>query len=112
VLTVFSVILIGATGAHAERTVRGDAAAWNEMVAAFQRLGGLSAHRDKRTLGSGTIVMEIVPPHSYHAITQTGAGTVESVNVSGQARYRTTGASGVPGGCGVRGASLQISPTP
>lgn len=38
---------------------------WNELAAAFKKLGALSAYREKRTLSSGTIVLEIVPPHSY-----------------------------------------------
>ena len=96
-LTVLlGIVLIGAAGAQAELTVKGDTAAWDEVAAAFKKLGALSAYRMKTTSSKGTIIMEIVPPHSFHSIFETGGGTHEMMNVNGQGRSRLTGLARVP----------------
>jgi hypothetical protein len=91
-------ILIGAAGAHAELTVKGDAAAWDEVAVAFKKLDALSAYRMKITSKAGTDVMEIVSPNAFHSISQMGTTTNEVMNVNGQARSRITGLPGVPSG--------------
>lgn len=61
-------------------TVKGDAAAWAEIVAAFKKLEGVS-YRMKMTSGGGTMIREFVPPNSLHIVSQTPAGGSETVIV-------------------------------
>ncbi len=97
-IALIAIILIGAPGAQAQLTVKGDTAAWEELNTAFKKLDALSGYRMKTTVGTSTMVMEIVPPHSYHSIFNTGVATDETMNVNGQVRHRMIGLPSVPSG--------------
>lgn len=60
--------------------VKGDAAAWAEVVAAFRKLEGVS-YRMKMTSRDVTISREFVPPNSLHVVSQTPAGGSEIIIV-------------------------------
>lgn len=89
-------ILIGAAGAQAELMVKGDAAAWEELNAAFKKLTALSGYRTKAIVtlyqprSSDTVITEYVPPDSFHLVRRADWGTSEVVSVNGQLRYRAT----------------------
>lgn len=98
-IALIGVILIGAAGAQAELTVKGDPAAWEELNAAFKKLGALSGYRTKTTSRTLTMVGEIVPPNSFRSISQTiHSTTFEIMSVNGQTRSRMTGLPGAPSG--------------
>ena len=61
-------------------TVKGDAAAWAEIVAAFKKLEGIS-YRMKMTSSGVTTIREFVPPTSLHIVSQTPAGGSEIIIV-------------------------------
>lgn len=88
---LIGIILFCAARAWGELTVKGDTAAWGEVAAAFKKLDALSAYRMKFRTSKGTTIMEIVPPHSFHSVLQTGDATLELMNVNGQGRRKLTG---------------------
>ncbi len=61
-------------------TVKGDATAWTEVVAAFKKLEGIS-YRMKMTSHGVTTIREFVPPNSVHIVSQTPAGGSEIIIV-------------------------------
>ncbi len=61
-------------------TVKGDATAWAEIVAAFKKLEGVS-YRTKMTSRGVTTIREFVPPKSVHIVSQTPAGGSEIIIV-------------------------------
>ena len=90
-------LLIGAAGAQAELTGKGDTVAWEELKAAFKKLNSLSGYRTKTTVkisaGTGitiTTIAEHVPPDAFHSTSRTDWGTSEIVHVNEQLRYRAS----------------------
>lgn len=84
--------------ASADLTVNGDAAAWREVTAAYQKLGALSGYRMKTAMPQGSMVVEVVPATgAMHSTMQMQNGGAEFIVVGGQSRMRTT-ASGSPSG--------------
>ena len=71
-------------------TVKGDAAAWAEIVAAFKKLERVS-YRTKMTSRDVTMIREFAPPNSVHVVSQTPAGGTEIIIVG------TVYATRVPG---------------
>ncbi len=62
-------------------TVKGDPAAWAEIVAALKKAQGVS-HREKTTTSGGvTTIVEFVPPESRHFIEQRPSGRSEGFSV-------------------------------
>ncbi len=68
-------------------TVKGDPAAWAEIVAALKKAQGTS-YRIKYKLGGVTTIMEFVPPNSTHMIAQSPAGVSETISVGSAYRVR------------------------
>lgn len=95
---VVSLAAAFAAPASADLTVKGDTAAWGEVVAAYHKLGALSAYRMKTAMAQGTMVVEVVPAASaMHSTMRTQSGDAEFIVVGGQSRVRTTMA-GSPSG--------------
>ncbi len=67
--------------------VKGDPAAWAEIVAALQKTQGTS-YRIKIAAGGVTTIMEFVPPNSSHTIAQTPKGVEETISVGSAYRIR------------------------
>ncbi len=90
----------------AEVTVKGDQAAWAEIGAAYKKLNALSGYRMKISGGQGAqeIVVEVAPPGSTHAVIRMDSGTMETVNVNGETRFRMN-VQGAPGGWQCRTAT-------
>jgi hypothetical protein len=100
--TLIAVALCLVTGlagpASADLTVKGDAAAWREVVAAYGKLNGLAGYRMKTTMPQGSMVMEVAPGSgAMHSTMQSQNGDAEVIVVGGQSRMRTT-MSGAPSG--------------
>jgi len=84
--------------ASAELTVKGDAAAWREVVAAYGKLNTLSGYRMKTTMPQGSMVMEVAPGSgAMHSTVQSPNGDAEFIVVGGQSRMRTTMQGAPPG---------------
>lgn len=68
-------------------TVKGDAAAWTELVTAYRKLNSLSGYRVKGDVSGGgrggaSFVYEVEPPdRAYHETRQTSRGTVELFSI-------------------------------
>lgn len=87
-----------AAPALADVTVKGDQAAYNEVVAAFKKLYSLPAFRMKIAFGGGGQgVMEMVPPDKMHMTAQTQNGNMEMIRVGDTSAVRMA-AAGAPGG--------------
>jgi hypothetical protein len=75
--------VVAAPGAGAP-TVKGDTAAWAQIVAAYRKLDALPGYRIKGRIsesgpGGGTFVMEVAPPsHAWHSTAPTPHGTAEA----------------------------------
>jgi hypothetical protein len=67
--------------------VKGDPAAWAEIVAALKKTQGTS-YRAKITAGEVTTTMEFIPPNSSHTIAQTPKGPTERIDVGNASRIR------------------------
>lgn len=99
-LTALTLCLVAglARPASADLTVKGDASAWREVVAAYGKLNGLSGYRMRTTMPQGSMVVEAVPGNgAMHSTMQSPNGEMEIVVVGGQSRMRTT-AQGAPAG--------------
>src|SRR5215470_4930328 len=85
--------------ASADVTVKGDAAAWREVTAAYAKLNALPGYRIKTEVpGGGTLVVEIVPAtRAMHSVAHTPSGDVEMIAVGDQTRFRGT-MPGAPAG--------------
>lgn len=85
--------------ASADLTVKGDAAAWREVIAAYAKLNALPGYRIKTDVpGGGTLVMEMVPAtRGMHSLAHTASGDIEMIAVGDQGRFRTT-TPGAPAG--------------
>ncbi len=90
-------IAVVAGAARSEPTVTGDLAAWKEVGAAYTRLLALSGYRMRVTIGQAPdMLFEVVPPASVRMIVPAGNGSMETITVRGQSRFRIN----APGGPG------------
>ncbi len=98
-VAVMSAVLVCAGAAQADLTVKGDTAAWGDVVAAYRKLASLPGFRMKVSSGGAgpMMVVEVVPPDSLHTTMQTGSGAMEMVSVKGQSRFRINMPGGPPG---------------
>src|SRR3989304_3266479 len=73
---VVVLLLLAAAAASAQTKVNGDARAWEEVQAAFDRLGKLRSYRARITAPGVTTVgvNEGVPPHPVGGVQQKGEG--------------------------------------
>jgi len=84
-------------------TVKGDTAAWAEIVAAYRKLNSLPGYRIKGDVsgggpGGGSFVYEVAPPNrAYHEIQESPRGKSETFSVGSKIISKFSGA-GVPGG--------------
>jgi hypothetical protein len=77
--------------AFADLSVKGDASAWREVMAAFGKLNALSGYRMKSSMPGETMVMEVASGgRSMHSTVHTPNGDAEMVRVGDQMRFRTT----------------------
>ena len=90
-----AIVLMLAAGVAAQVTVKGDARAWQEVGAAFDKLAKLKTYRTKMTIEGETVSMvtEYVNPDRSRTVMKTEGVTMETVKVGNEIRYRTT----VPG---------------
>ncbi|HKX19871.1 MAG TPA: hypothetical protein VJT33_17855 [bacterium] len=90
--------LVTALPASADLTVKGDAAAWREVVAAYQKLSALPGYRMRTTMPQGSMVVEVAPAgKAMHSTVESSSGGAEFIIVGGQSRMRIT-AAGAPAG--------------
>jgi len=87
---VFVLFLVAAAGAQV--TVKGDAAAWREVTAAYENLGKLKSFRMKmEPVGQtdGAFVIEKVPPDRSRVLIQSQQGVgIEMISVGNEVRSR------------------------
>ena len=96
--TTLVLCVVAAFPAAAELTVKGDAAAWREVVAAYQKLGALPGYRIRTTMPQGSMIVEVAPADkAMHSTMESSSGGAEFIIVGGQSRMRVT-ASGAPAG--------------
>jgi len=85
-------VLLLAAGAGAQVTVKGDAAAWREVTAAYENLGKLKSFRMKmEPVGQtdGAFVIEKVPPDRSRVLIQSQQGVgIEMISVGNEVRSR------------------------
>ena len=94
--TIVSITILAA-GARSEPAVTGDLAAWNEVGAAFRKLQALSGYRMRVANGqSPDMRFEVVPPAAVRMAVPAGNGSMETITVRGQSRFRIN----APGGPG------------
>jgi len=68
----------------------GDPKAWEEITAAYKKLRGLPGWREKVTgQGAGITIRDVIPPASSRSLTTTSSGSVETIIVGQNLRYRT-----------------------
>lgn len=96
--TALVLCVVAAFPAAAELTVKGDAVAWREVVAAYQKLGALPGYRIRTTMPQGSMIVEVAPADkAMHSTVESSSGGAEFIIVGGQSRMRIT-ASGAPAG--------------
>jgi len=94
--TMLSIVLLAAA-ARSEPAVTGDLAAWKEVGDAYRKLQTLSGYRMRVATGQPPdMVFEVVPPASVRMTVPAGNGSMETITVHGQSRFRING----PGGPG------------
>jgi len=77
-------------------TVKGDQAAWADVMAAYKKLYSLSGFRVKMAGEAGVqSVMEVVPPDKYHMTSQTPNGGMEMITVGDKTAFKMS-ATGAP----------------
>jgi len=82
---------------RSEPTVTGDQVAWKEVRAAYGKLQTLSGYRMRVATGQPPDMMfEVVPPASVRMTVPAGNGSMETIPVHGQSRFRIN----APGGPG------------
>jgi hypothetical protein len=70
--------------------ITGDPKAWEEIITAYKKLRGLPGWREKVTgQGAGITIREVVPPASSRSLTTTSPGSVKTIIVGQDLRYRT-----------------------
>lgn len=96
------------TASFAAPTVKGDAAAWNEVLAAFRKLYGLPGYRMKISVTDGTVGLAEFAPPNFHWKVQPKMGPVaEFFSVGSQSAMRYAGPQMPGGGMCRKGASMQ-----
>ncbi len=96
--TALVLCLAAALPASADLTVKGDAAAWREVVAAYQKLSALPGYRFRTTVPQGSMIVEVAPADkAMHSTMQSANGGAEFIVVGGQSRMRMTAAGAPPG---------------
>jgi len=89
--------LLVATAAGAQTRITGDPRAWEEVVAAFDRLGQARSYRVRLTTPgqSSSVLNEVVPPDRVRIVQQVGTITFEFITVGSETRMRilSTGVS-------------------
>lgn len=110
-LVVLTACLLVPGAAPAEVTVQGDRAAWAEIGAAYKKLNSLSGYRMKVSAGPGAqeVIVEVVPPGATHTMVHMASGTMETVSVNGQTRFRMN-VPGAPSGWQCRRAAPMQAP--
>ncbi|MDQ7843986.1 MAG: hypothetical protein QN141_11480 [Armatimonadota bacterium] len=94
-------LAVGAA-AQAQVTVKGDARAWQEVAAAYERLARLRTYRMKMKVEGQpmTMVVEHVSPDRTRTLMQAEGFTMEMVSVGDRMQYRTvTGGTSGPWQC-------------
>lgn len=88
-----------ATPVSAEVTVKGDSAAWQEVIAAYRKLNALPGYRMKMAMAGGrAMVLEMAQGgNAMHLTTQGSGGGMEMIRVGDQVRFRMD-APGAPAG--------------
>lgn len=104
------------TGAEAQVTVKGDARAWQEVSAAYEKLYKLKTYRVKMGVEGqpGTMVTEYVNPGRTRTVMAFEGMTIESVSVDGKNAYRSTRAGTAPSAwaCSAPPGGAQTPPDP
>ena len=87
------------------QTVRGDLRAWQEISAAWERLGRVKTYRMRITSAGqpAPSVVERVNPDRSRMVMKQGAITIESITVGKETRFRMAG-PGMPGTWQCQGA--------
>ncbi len=94
--TMLAIVLVTAT-ARSAPAVTEDQAAWKEVGDAYRKLQALSGYRMRVATGQPPdMVFEVVPPASVRMIVPAGNGSMETITVHGQSRFRFS----APGGPG------------
>jgi len=90
VVIIWIVVLSVASGAAAQVTVKGDARAWQEVGAAYDRLAKLRTYRVKMKFEGqpASMVIEYVNPDRTRMLMQAEGYTMETVTVGAQVQYR------------------------
>ena len=97
VLGAMLAIALLAAAARSEPAVTGDQVAWKEVGDAYRKLQTLSGYRMRVATGQPPdMVFEVVPPASVRMIVPAGNGSMETITVHGQSRFRIN----APGGPG------------
>jgi hypothetical protein len=100
-ITGFALALVtGLAGpASADLTVKGDQAAWREVMAAFGKLNALPGYRMKMAMPGGqTMIIDVAQAgNAMHSTMQGQGGGMEMIRVGDQARYRMS-TPGAPAG--------------
>jgi hypothetical protein len=102
VLTAW-LVLIAAVGpvtpASAEVTVKGDSAAWQEVIAAYRKLNTLPGYRMKTAMPGGqSMVLEVAQGgNAMHMTMQGSGGGMEMVRIGDQVRFRMDAPGAPPG---------------
>jgi len=102
VVTVAVLSLAAGVAAQGQVTVKGDARAWQEVSAAYDRLAKLRTYRTKMKFEGQptTMVVEYVNPDRSRTLMQAEGFTMETVSVGGRAQYRTiSGGTPTPWQC-------------
>lgn len=89
---IVALVLVLAAGATAQAPPN-DPAAWQELVAAYQRLAQAKSYRVRMGPPGQppTTLLEVVNPDRYRAVTQQGSSVIEAISVAGDVRTRTVG---------------------
>ncbi len=91
IVLLLILVVVLAAPASAQVTVNGDAAAWREVMAAYQRLEALRTYRMKFTgvgvPGAGAVT-EVVNPDRSRTVVDLGQGGMEFVTVGKDTRTR------------------------
>lgn len=94
--TMLAIVLV-TTAAQSATAVTGDQGAWKEVGDAYRKLETLSGYRIRVATGQPPEkVFEVVPPASVRMIIPAGNGSMETITVHGQSRFRIN----APGGPG------------
>lgn len=89
ILVIVAALAAAAWAAPPKLVVKGDAKAWDEIVAAFNELGKLKSYRAKGKMGEqGTLAVEVVNPDRSRTVLTMAGSVAETIVVAAEARYR------------------------